>query len=313
MLSKAPELTIKSEYHNKYEELSYQNNELIERVESLRIRRVDEEPLVVKAKAVNESLTNDLYELKRIEGQTTNEYDHLKSEKADLTERLHNNQVLRQNTEREVQKVRSRIVHSPEKLKQALQDMGQSLISEKNALSEKSKKSREVAAKIDALTAIDADLASCIKVMEECESELARVEQAAKRVAQYQELKEQKQLEVRELSVRDQQLSRQLNNSEDKLARATRQLEAKRESTRTRMQKIQEERKWVLAERMEADLEMDRKKSIIEAIEKKILELRNEIEGEVNAVQIELGKLKGHVELYMGEIGNAMEQSAIAA
>ncbi|KAJ8608550.1 hypothetical protein MRB53_039604 [Persea americana] len=302
-----------SEYHTKLEDLTIQNEHLTKRVEELKIRRIQEEPLVAQARAVNEGLTNELYDLKRIEGQTMTEYDRLKSEKAELTTRLDNNSLLRQNTEREIQKIRSRIVHSPEKLKQQLIDMTSSLSNEKQYLSDKGKKSRELVAKIDILTQLESDVQSCIKLMEECESELNRVEGAHKKVVQSEENVEQKRLEVRELSVRDTQLQRQLTNAEDKLARATRQLEAKREATRARMAKITEERKVVQEDRMQIDIAMDKKKALIESMQSKIFELREEIQAEVDSVNNEFAKLRGHVELYMDEVDTAISNSRIIA
>ena len=300
-----------SEYQTKLEDLMIQNEDMTRRVEDLKVRRIQEEPLVAQARATNEGLTNELYDLKRIEGQTMAEYDRLKSEKAELTARLDNNSLLRQNTEREIQKIRSRIVHSPEKLKQQLLDMTSSLSNEKQYLSEKGKKSRELVAKIDILTQLESDVQSCIKLMEECDSELARVETAQKKVTQNEENVEQKRLEVRELSVRDTQLQRQLTNAEDKLARATRQLEAKREATRARMSKITEERKIVQEDRMQIDIEMDKKKALVESMQAKIFELREEVQSEVDSVNAEFSRLRGHVELYMGEVDTAISNSRI--
>jgi kinetochore protein Nuf2 len=302
-----------SDYHTKLEDLTIQHEDLSKRVENLRIRRIHEEPLVAQARSVNEGLTNELYDLKRIEGQTMAEYDKLKVEKAELTSRLDNNSLMRQNTEREIQKVRARIVHSPEKLKQQLIDMTSSLSNEKQYLSEKGKKSRELVAKIDILTQLEADVQSCIKLMEECDSELIRVETAHKKVIQNEENVEQKRLEVRELSVRDTQLQRQLANAEDKLARANRQLDAKREATRARMSKITEERKVVQEDRMQIDIEMDKKKALIESMYTKINELRQEVQAEVDSVNIEFTRLRSHVELYMGEVDGAISNSQIIA
>lgn len=188
-------------YQTKHDELLAQNEACVKRVEGLKIRRIQEEPLVAKARATNEALTNELYELKRVEGQTMAEYDKLKMEKQEITTRLDHNAILRQNTEREIQKTRSRIVHSPEKLRQQLEDMSNSLQNEKQFLNDKGKKTRELNAKVDILATLESDIQSCIKLMEECESELARVDGAHKRVVHLEEMVDQKRLEVRELSV----------------------------------------------------------------------------------------------------------------
>lgn len=300
-----------SAYQTKHDELLEQNEDSIRRVEELKVRRIKDEPLVAQARATNEALTNELYDLKRIEGQTMAEYDKLKVEKQEITSRLDNNAIMRQNTEREIQKIRSRIVHSPEKLKQQLADMSSSLINEKQFLNDKGKKTRELNAKVDILTSLEINVLSCVKLLEECDSELARVDSAHKRVVHLEEQVDQKRLEVRELSVRDTQLQRQLTNAEEKLSRANRQLESKRESTRTRMAKITEERRIVQEDRMQIDIEMDKKKALIESMQGKIMELREEVAAEVDGVNAQFGILSGHVDLYMKEVQLTMDQSAI--
>lgn len=302
-----------SAYQTKHDDLLEQNEELIRRVEELKIRRVREEPLVAQARTTNEALTNELYELKRIEGQTMAEYDKLKVEKQEITAKLDSNAIMRQNRERELQKIRSRIVHSPEKLKQQLQDMSSSLSNEKQFLNDKGKKSRELNAKVDILTSLESDVQSCIKLMEECESELARVDGAHKRVIHLEELVDQKRLEVRELSVRDSQLQRQLTNAEEKLSRATRQLESKRETTRARMSRITEERRVVQEDRMQIDIEMDKKKALIESMQAKINELKEEVTAEVERVNAQFAILSNHVDLYMKEVQQTMNQSEIVS
>jgi kinetochore protein Nuf2 len=58
------------------------------RLMSLRIQREEEAPLIAERKEVNESLRNDLKNLKRQQSALTNDIDVLKREKNVLTERL---------------------------------------------------------------------------------------------------------------------------------------------------------------------------------------------------------------------------------
>ncbi|BFZ56594.1 SUMO conjugating enzyme Hus5 [Savitreella phatthalungensis] len=300
------------EYAQRLDDLTAMRQELEERLERAKERRLEEEPLVGAAKEKNEGLTNELYELKRIEAGTMAEYDKLKSDKAELTERLHANQVLRQNTEREVAKVKSRIVHSPEKLRSALTDLAGSLQNERQAVADKSRKRRELVAKQDLLESLEADVQTCVKLMEECEQELSRVDTAQRRVAQFEEQLHDKSLEVRELNKREEQLKRKLANAHDKLDRASRQLEAKRAAARDRMAGIAQERKAVLEDRARADNDMDAKKALIEEFNAKMAELRHDAQLEQEGVNAEFAKLRAHVTQYMKEVSQAMEQTAQA-
>lgn len=58
------------------------------RLSSLRIQREEEAPLISERKEINESLRNDLKNLKRQQTAIQNDIDVLKREKNVLTERL---------------------------------------------------------------------------------------------------------------------------------------------------------------------------------------------------------------------------------
>ncbi|KTW26641.1 hypothetical protein T552_02650 [Pneumocystis carinii B80] len=294
-------------YVSRHQDLVFQNQDLSEKLKNLKMKQADEVSLIKKSKEINVALTNDLRELKKIQTALTNEIDVLKREKAEIAERLSNNQFITVNTKQECMKLRSRIVHSPEKLKQLISDMGSSLASEKSSIASLEKKSRELQNKIDAIGTVEQDILNCIKLMEECEIEIAKVEEASRKVAKHQEMVDQKELEVREVEVKDQQLNRQLANAEDKLARIQRSAEAKRETAQKKMAEIRKEYNIITVERAERAHEMDRKRTIIESTEKKISELRSHIESEVLAIQNEYSKLKSHVELYMDEMNRCME------
>ncbi|KAG5519301.1 hypothetical protein PMAC_001926 [Pneumocystis sp. 'macacae'] len=297
-------------YISRNQNLVFQNQNLSEQLKKLKIKQEDEVSLIKKSKEINIGLTNDLRELKKVQTTLTNEIDVLKREKAEIAERLTNNQFITVNTKQECMKLRSRIVHSPEKLKQLISDMGTSLASEKSSIASLERKSRELQNKIDVIGIVEQDILNCIKLMEECEIEIARVEEASRKVAKHQEMVDQKELEVREVEIKDQQLNRQLANAEDKLARIQRSAEAKRETAQKKMAEIRKEYNIITVERAERAHEMDRKRAMIESTEKKISELRSHIESEVNSVQSEYSKLKNHIELYIDEMSRCMEIAA---
>ncbi|ORY79910.1 Nuf2 family-domain-containing protein [Protomyces lactucae-debilis] len=302
-----------SELWEDHEQILADNKELIDSVEEVRANRVREEPHVAKAKQVNEGLTAELYDLKRVEGQTMAEYDRVKGEKAELTERLHQRQVLRQNAERDTAKVKLKIVHSPEQLKQGLLDMSASLKDERQRIEERGLHSRCIGAKADKLGLIERDLDTCIKLYEECVVELHRVEMARKKRSHVEETLDGKRLDVRDLSVRETQLHRQVAINEDKMARLTKWVDAKLEANRARMARNEEEHRELQDDRVQMDNEADKKHAIIEATQSKIDALREELNAEVDDVNMEFAKLSDHVSLYMGMIAQTMQQCAIVS
>ncbi len=292
--------------HDRLDRLKFENEDLEEKLTSLRAQKLEEEPLTKAAKETNHHLTEDLRALKRAQTEMSHDIDRLKQEKSILTDRLANEQFLSVSTKQEVAKVRSRVVQSPRKLKQAIVEMGASLATDKTSVSSLEKRSRELQAKVEAMGFVEQDLQACLRLMEECETEMHRVEEARKKVARQNESVEQKQIEVREVEVKEQQLARQLNNAEDKLSRARRQAEAKREAAQKKMSEIQTDYATVTAERQMRSKEMEKKKANIEYVEQKMADLRSQNDNEMRNVQLEYAKLQSHISLYFGEMEQAM-------
>jgi kinetochore protein Nuf2 len=185
-----------------------------------------------------------------------------------------NNEYVLQNTKQDIVKTRARIVTSPEKLQLAISEMSNSLISEKSSVSSLSAQQRDLQTRIDAMSVLEQDILSCIKMMEECEAELNRVEEQSRKLARLREQLEGKTLEVKQVDVKEQQLLRQLTNAEDKLSRVKRTAISKREGAQKKMQGIREEYNIMAQERALRSQEMDKKKAMIELTEKKVLHMR---------------------------------------
>lgn len=300
-----------SELQDRYTLASDRNLELVEQVESLKAALARDDELVAEARAKVKALKGEVYKLTIIEKQVTESFQALKGERNDLIAHVEKNELLRQDAARDKQRIKSRIVHSPEKFQQNLAEMQRSLQDEKSLLSEKSIKLRDLTAKCDVLTILEQDILSCLKMMKECEQEVMRVDALSKEVNTLRDVMEQKQLEVRDFSVRENQLQRQLGNAKEKIARATQQLESNRNAARTRMVQMAETRRELQEDRLKAGNEIDKKRSIIEGMRVKMLELQTETTNDITAVQAEFEKLKRHVDTYIGEVDRSMLQSQI--
>ena len=143
-------------------------------------------------------------------------------------------------------------------------------MSEKSSVSSLSAKQRDLQSRIDAMSVLEGDIHSCVKLMEECEAELTRVDEQARKLGRHREQLEGKQLEMKEIDVREQQLLRQLANAEDKLGRVKRTAVSKRETAQKKMQTIREEYNVMAQERALRLQEMDKRKAMIEQTEKKV-------------------------------------------
>ena len=82
------------------------------------MKRAEEEPKAKEFQEANIALGNTLRELKKKATQIANDVQDLKTEKEGMEEKIKNNDFLINNAKQEVARLRSRIVHNPEKLKQ---------------------------------------------------------------------------------------------------------------------------------------------------------------------------------------------------
>ncbi|KAJ3092285.1 kinetochore-associated Ndc80 complex subunit nuf2 [Quaeritorhiza haematococci] len=282
--------------------LEQQNQDLAEKVNSIRLRQAEQEPMAQKLREVNMSLTNDLRELKKQQTTLTSEIDNLKKQKNELNDKLANNQFLLVNCKQDCNRLKSRIVHSPEKLKQALQDMSNTLSNEKTNVASLEKKARELQSKMDAMTAVEQDVSGCITLMDDCLAERKKYEAAGAKLVADREKIDKKQAEIRDLNVREQQLKRQLNNTTERIARLQKHQSTKQEAIEGKLKSLREEYRMLLNERANNQVQIDGNNKMISDLEEKIAELRRIMEIDEANVQNDLARLRSQLDIYQNQL-----------
>lgn len=184
--------------------LFQQNHELKQKVDTLKAERLQEEPLIKEVKDSIAILLTQLKEFKRIQESMSNEMEKLKLERNDFSDRIANNQFILMNIKQECTKLKSRIVHSPEKLMSIIAELNSNISCERSNLSGLEKKSREVQVKLDSLLSIEHDLAKCIQMMEECDEEIRKYESSHAQVENEKSLIEKKENSIKDLDVKSQ-------------------------------------------------------------------------------------------------------------
>lgn len=183
----------------KIEQLYFENEELASRLQALKQQRAKEEPMIKRAKEVQKLLSEELYAFSKREKALTNEMNKLKQEKETYVKTLEDRQFFVTKTLQEAEKIRPYIVDSPDKLQQVITDMGTSLSQEKAMVDSVERKNRALQTSADSFAIVEQDVVSAIKVMEECEQELVKEEENARRAARHHEILTQKQTDVREI------------------------------------------------------------------------------------------------------------------
>ncbi|TPX33898.1 hypothetical protein SmJEL517_g03319 [Synchytrium microbalum] len=288
-------------------QLQTANAELAERVNSIRLKRAEEEPAVQKLKEANSVLLGELRELKRQQTTLTNEMESRKKEKTEMTDTMTNNHLLIANVKQECVRLRSRIVVSPDKLKQALVDMNASLVAEKSNVQALEKKARDIQARIDVMHLVEQEVSTSIKLLTECEEQKNKFEEQQTTVATERDSAARREAELRELNIKEHSMKRQLLNSQEKLTRLQKYASTKRTTLEARLVKLREEYGASHTERAATQSKMDECMAASQEVEEKSFELMRSIDAEMTSRQSDFTRVKSQLELYMDEMRAAMQ------
>ena len=252
------------------EELLYENEDLRSEISRVEEQVKRDEPAIKIAKEVNEALTSDLRAMKKRQTGLSVEFEKERNDRNSLKQALTDRQYLTVKGKQECDKIRPYIVDSPEKLQHVIVDMNATLLSEKNLSDTLERRIRALLTSTESFTIIEADVTSCIKIMEECERELVKVEEMARKVSRHEEILKSKENENRDVERQEALLTRQLEHLRERIDRIRAQAEGKREQAQKRMEELKGVYDELSRERGEKSKEMERKKMYIEQIEKKV-------------------------------------------
>ncbi|CAG8799269.1 34387_t:CDS:2, partial [Racocetra persica] len=263
------QLHIFNEYEKHSEELMKHNEELSERykmlfeqVERSKKKRIEDESEVKEYLQENASLMSSMRELKKKQTGLLNEIATLKSTKAESEEKINNTQFLVVTAKQVLEKLKSRIVVNPEKLKQTIEEMNQTMAKEKDLMLGLGKKVREIQSKVDNLSIVEEEITACNKILDEVINQRNKCEKANKDLRDLQEEIENKRQHSRELQKKEQLLSRQKQNLEDRLQRQREKHKQRVIETEKKIEALQAEYDQILEDRKEFELKAAQQKKI---------------------------------------------------
>lgn len=243
-----------------------------------------------------------LRDLKKEQTSITSILDSLKAHKTEVAEKLAQTQFLLASTRQECLKLKSRVVHSPEKLVQLLTEMDLAAKTEKTNISHLEKKSRELQMKLEALATLEQELLRTLQGMETLQSDMRKMDEVLMRVREEKETIERQQIMAKDLAIKETQLNRQMMAAQDKLNRLQKTQQEKREKLHEKLQKLQSEYEVVAQERSAANLKIESSEKMVKDFEVKMSELRRSHDGEVAAMRNECVALKARVLAYTSEL-----------
>lgn len=250
--------------------LMERETELRARIEAIRLQRHAEEPAVQTVKEQIAALVNELRELKRKQTALSAEIDSLKDRRQQLTDEQSRLGYLVSSARQDSAKLKSRIVHSPEKLLQILAEMTASIAAEKQSLQSLEKRSRDLQARLDQLVDLEKDLKRALHQLDQNEAAWKRADEAQRQCTELRDRAERQRADLRELEQRSGQLKRQHSLAAEKLGKLTSQQELKRQEFAERLTVLRKEYAGLSEERSNLATKMDNTDRIIKEMESKV-------------------------------------------
>ncbi|KAI9013312.1 Nuf2 family-domain-containing protein [Gaertneriomyces semiglobifer] len=290
----------------KKEKVEQKLAEMREKVNAIRAERAAQEPQAQALRDTNSALTADLRELKKHQTALTAEAEALKKEKTDLSDKLSKTQMAIMNLNQDCVRLKSRIVQSPEMLKAAIVDMSNAVQTEKSVAAQTERRARELQEKLNMMGLVEQEIGACLKLMNECEKEKIKSEQAKQKVANDRDSVDKKKTEIRELELRAERLRRQLLSAKEKLTRLEKHQSVKNEAISSKLAQLKEEYRIVALERAEAQVKADDHEKTRIATEHKADELRKQETSDAAEIEDLITKLHAQVNIFQNALEMAM-------
>lgn len=282
--------------------LSKRREELAVRISNVKAKHREDEPATMKLKEEMTRMIQTLRDLKKEQTSLSADLDALKAHKQDVSEKLARTQYLLGNVKQECNKLKSRIVHSPEKLLQIISEMNAGITNEKNNVTQLERKSRELQMKLEALAQLEQELLRTLQGMEALQADLKKKEELLSKVREEREDIERQQILAKDLSIKETQMTRQMAAAQDKLARLHRSQQERRDRVATRLKTLQEEYQVVADDRGRASAKIEQSDKLVKDFEMRMNELRRGHESEIAAMRTECVALKARVVSYTTEM-----------
>lgn len=294
------------EENDRFRELWKENEDLMSQISQIEEFLQENSARMKETQDHNSQVEAELRRLKRIQEQLTDEYASYKSEKKASLAKIEEQSGSIRSVRGEIDRIRHYLVEPPEALHRGNQEMSQTLEERRNILATLEKRSRDLDTSMNSLREMSSDLKTCLKIIEECEEAVSKEQQIQTKLVRVQDGIEQRRTDVSNLDIRISQLQTQITNSEARIRRAQEQAEQKRLSAESKLRELQELQGEVIAERTLLGKQMDEKRAYIEAQERKMKIMRDDIEKEMKQIALESDRLQGHIEIYLEAMGSRL-------
>ncbi|PSN62216.1 kinetochore protein nuf2 [Corynespora cassiicola Philippines] len=250
----------------------------------------------------NTELKARLLELKKGQEVVAEKLSRAKEEQNRLKELLQQKIENKENVQREVVKLKPYTQQSPTALEDSLRDLNDRLSNDKSQIDYLDRRARALQSSSDAFSVVATDVTSCTRLLTDVQADLSKEEEELAKASRHRDALADRSNNVRDVERQERLLQKQLGNVNARTEKLKKKADEEAERARKRMEELGETHAKLAEERGEKGREMERRRVRIEQTEKKMAELKDNIENEVHAAHDEYIKMESHIKLYITEM-----------
>lgn len=291
------------------------NNHLATEIEALQDRLQNEpegeeghrKSTLVQLNNYNSRLELELMKLQRSQETLKQEHAQYKEEKARLLEKLEDHHYLIGEATKEVEKLKSYAIADPALINQIVEDLNGNLLEYEELLRTTEEALRNKTRTVNSVQIIEDELRNLIKIVQEISNDLRKAEDARANLIRQTDDLEHKRHTSEELAVHIQRAQRQLQKSEEKIAKLRQQAQEREQKAKDKLKSLEQEYSRLVEERDIKEDKLDHTKAEINELEALINAKRSEFDAEWKSTESAVAKLNAHIRMYLSDINNQLK------
>lgn len=249
----------------------YQDNQDMEgRLNEMKRNRKTMEVQVREKTARNEELKKNLLELRRNQERVAVRLEEAKDKKGELAQRLEQKTAEKLHLKQESAKLRPYTHQSPTALQNSLTELSTTLNADKSQIESLERRARALQTSTDSFTVVAADVASCIKTLDEIADELAKEDEENKKNARQRDTLTDRGNNAKQIEREQHLLQRQLSKWNERTEKLRDQSREKAHEAKEKMEELRTLHRKLTEERATKGTEIERRRVRIEQTEKKV-------------------------------------------